>query len=316
MLELPDLVQDLDEASLDNFLEDAVQDALGKQALGRNIASTWLRKFANKSKTETEAATLIPIVAAVRERIRASDYMSAELVSVHPELENQFDSISACERRRPAVGQNVVGILATRTLIVHVDGRPCSSGGRRIEWKRSHWRGQSFVVSMRNRQGIASQVLSVISGRAVDIIEIAAARLGPGWAVMRVHTQSVPKNTVAKIDQELRAIHGIERVVLPDAPVVPVLEGPLPPRNESRNVLRGDASPFVCGPPVVDDAQFYGRRGELEKLRTIFQALALPEARSGGSAFVTGPFKVGKTSLLSISFANSSARSISVYPQA
>ncbi|HWZ43620.1 MAG TPA: AAA family ATPase [Candidatus Saccharimonadales bacterium] len=296
-----------DDATLDSFLEEAV--AVLSQTedvpLPMRNATWWLRCIHLLEPTDGHAKIKKDVIdlwdrllLESAERFKKSSRVSLESFSFPRNMEGNFNRLVLCEDCAPLPGQSVVGQISRKRLVVHL--AKCRSAGdaKPIEWMQHFTRGQYFVIEMINRQGMAAELLTAIATRSVDIVDIVTSSLGPSWAVMRIHVQPLGPALVRDLTLALSQVPGVIRVLGPEEEIVPVLEGPLPPREYPRYSLFTQQSPFFHGPPINDDQYFYGRERELARLRRLFQQVRAVDAVSGLLAFVKGPKKTGKTSLV------------------
>jgi hypothetical protein len=296
-----------DDATVDSFLEEALRSASKKQPLPIAGVAWWLRQMAspglNLSQFGLEGSAtnfLDQMAEEVAEGFRKSRRVNMEFIHVPRKLQGRFKLIIACDHCNPGVGEEIgARVDDQQQLIIHKPGCSKAVECARIVWVDHIGRGQYFVVEVSNRLGIASNILRVFSDRNVDIVEVAGAALGKGWAVMRMHVQTIGSALVNELIADIARIPGVLRVVHPNDESVPVLEGALPPREHPRIVLSTQQSPYFFGPCLPHDQYFYGRHAELSQLREFFQMISSPESQRGLMVFVKGPLKTGKSSLVS-----------------
>lgn len=298
-LEEHNIKGELDDDMLDSFLEEAIVETCKGDALRAGAdASGWLRKFGllegNEKVSSRTSELLDRIVVITANRIKRSTKSELDAFTLPKNLSAKFDHLVFCEECRPTADQKIVGVVDGRTLIIHLARRKCGEKGVLIKWRRRYTRGQYFVIEKTNRQGIAAEILAVIAKHGVDIIDHHGTSLGPSWAVSRIHVHSIGPKMIEKIQHDLKQIDGVLRIIPPGQPPIPVLEAPLPPRDHFQARFPIRESPYLAGPPLPDDIYFYGRTRELGILLDEFK-----RAKSAGaSAFVTGPRRYGKTSLV------------------
>ena len=261
-----------------------------------------LRAFAERGEElpfslgldELKAAALEDALAGLLDRLR---YRSDEM-DLPDAMKQGARGILKCPECRPMPGSQLAVTSEGGRVVVHDAEADCAEGGERLGVAGTPTLQQYFIVETTNRAGVALDVLSVFHQARVDVVDIVARRLGPRWAVVRVEADLVGPSRVRALLFDLRKLDGVKRVRGPGQAPLEILEGGLPPRRERPSEPWALPQPYVCGDFVREDAAFYGRRFELMELE---QALALasgPQAESGGAAFVTGPLKTGKTSLV------------------
>lgn len=220
------------------------------------------------------------------------------MVTMPPTLRESFDEMVMCEQCGPRAGDKVLGRIKGRVLIVHRNRCAEARDGVPIEWRQGVIRSQYFVIEETNRVGITSEVLVHVAQRGIDIIDLAGTSLGPSWAVVRFQVHNLSSRQVQELADDLRQIPGVLRVFAPGDPVPPVLEGVLPRREGRTTTFRKVINPYPAGPDIQDDAYFYGRTRELNQLTRLLEITKGRAPSQSRIVFVTGPLKVGKTSLL------------------
>jgi hypothetical protein len=281
----------IDDSSLDSIVEDALRETKGRSRQeGFASAEEFLRRLAESGECSER------MLRAVATRVQHAKTIPLEDFVLPKEMHGTFDSLTLCEKCQPTPSKELVGCLTDRRLVIHEYLRKCvQEGSFRVTWRRRFSRGQYFVVEMNNRQGIASEILSFVSARRVDLQDHVGASLGPGWAVLRFHVHAISEGAAEAICAGIAAIPGVIRVLGPGEAPVQALEGPLPPRE--RRALATRTSPYLCGPVIMDRRYFYGRTKELTALRVRYDDTRRGTGQ-GLHVFVSGPFKVGKTSLV------------------
>jgi (p)ppGpp synthase/HD superfamily hydrolase len=285
-------ISGLDDYSFDSYVEEHL---LSDASLPRDIITLF------KKCSEEENQDLVRTWAErIGGHISQAQRVDLDMLTVPKELMHTFTDIQVCSHCSPRTGENVVGnVDQNGVLLIHSGKlRRCvGEGAQPLVWQRDSFRGQYFVIEMANRQGIASEILGVLSHRSIDLISHAGTTLatsGPGWAVLRLHVRSLLRNQIRQVIEELGAIPGVLRVLPPHAEPLPALEANLPPREITRTLSPRIGSPYVAGPIITDPDYFYGRHSELAQLRNELDRVA------GGKSFVfvKGPYRIGKTSLV------------------
>ncbi len=296
-----------DDRTVDSILEQALVNVAPIPGQSFHIASAswWFRQMAQPEQDQLYPALKKSVsqmaeqlVADVAHELVKNPRIGIESFSFPRDMEGNFDRLVLCDVCKPLPGQTVVGTVVKKSLLVHLQGCRSAENCRPIEWMQRFTRGQYFVVEMINRLGMAVELLSVIAARNVDIIDIATATLGPSWAVMRIHVQPIGPDLINEVARSLSRVQGVIRILGPEDETIPVLEGPLPPRQYARYSLFAQQSPYFHGPWISEDLYFYGRERELARLRTLFQQVRSVQRSGGSNVFVKGPKKTGKTSLV------------------
>lgn len=231
-------------------------------------------------------------------------YRAKTLCVLFPELdikEKSSDDITAFEKCRickPHSSSKLVATVMDKKLILHRANQKCAAGGVAIKSLPKISLNQYFVIETTNRVGVAHDVLSVFRDMQVDIVDMAARRLGGAWGVLRIKVDPIGPTAATQILEMLLNINGVKRVVGPDEKRIAILESNLPPREDHARSAGSLPAPYICGPEIEDDAYYYGRSQEMGILLTLWEQIADPRSRKGAAAFVKGPLKVGKTSLV------------------
>jgi len=209
----------------------------------------------------------------------------------------KFDELTLCPDCEPVPGKEGVGVFKDQQLIIHSKGSSCTDDGIPVEIQPWHVRGQYITIEMTNRTGIASEVLQLVAKHGIDLAEHAGDYLASGWAVLRFQVRGLSSVAIDRLAKEIRQIDGVSRVFLPPDPELPALEGSLPPRFQSSALLRRSQNPYYYGAPVEDDHHFYGREYERHQLSQTWNTV-IAGSTTTNLCFVTGPNKIGKTSLV------------------
>lgn len=207
-------------------------------------------------------------------------------------------TVEICPRCNPSSDEPYVGDLKDEKLVLHRSGAPCAEGYDAEQWKRSYPRAQYFVATGTPRAGLTMSLLGVFHQAGVGISEVAAIRHVKGEALVRIRVDPIGGETVKRLTAALERIHGIHSVRGPDDPVTENERVYLSERWEGALPETVLVPPYVCGQPVVREKLFYGRTFELAALEDFVAGAQQPDQRMGLHAFVTGPKKVGKSSLV------------------
>ncbi|MBX7134010.1 MAG: AAA family ATPase [Fimbriimonadaceae bacterium] len=285
----------LDDPSFDTFLEDElgpVSQNFPSAGIG-NVAAC-LRRFATDIEDDADREVRAEVISALSKRLTQTKQCSFELLDLPVELVPRIERVRRCERCCPEIGTPLTGVLDDDgTLMIHQAKRKCGTGGIRIEWQSRWSRGQYFLIETTNRPGLAAEVLAAAANSGVDLLDVAATRLGPNWAVIRMHIKPMLARKIAEVRERLQLVSGVLRVIPPNHPIVPQLEANLPGREQRRSLFH-DSTVFLAGPVVEDDNRFYGRERELSELRQFYSRIR----KHGVLVFVKGPYKTGKSSLV------------------
>lgn len=303
-------VESIETAALDSFVEECAL-SLSKQLNLSDPPDSWLDQIGqfacNIGQEEgqqptVQSSVLTPalverFVQALIQLVTSSPRVHRNMISVPESLfKKGFDQIKICSRCSPTVSSDVIGKIDERNLVLHEAGRTCAAQGEPVEWKRCGTRPQYFLVEAWNRVGLAADVLNAVKQKGLDILEHCGTSIGPGLAVFRFSLQGITSTAIASLESSILQISGVQRVFGPNDATPQFLEAPLPPRNIERSAISVSKPLYICGPAIREDAYFYGRENELDSLEALVNECKMGER--GQLVFVTGPLKVGKTSLL------------------
>jgi len=297
----------IDDALLDLLLEDA---AVSEPDVDEPKPVHWWLRALGAARVTAEEAQAVEapgatqaradrLVETILQRIRqlcAEDH-TVEGDPTHPRrlLPSR---VRYCERCAPSPEDVLVGRVDGDAIQLHREHTACSEGGTPIALRRTLRLSRYFVAETTNRPGLASDVLDVFRQRGVDIVEVIAQRWGPDWGVFRVEADRLGRAAAEKLAQEVAQVPGVISAAVFDRAAVPTIEWNLPPRRESLLPLVPRPAPYMCGPVIEDDRHFYGRRSELMTLQALMSTRPADMLRAGKTAFVCGPLKYGKTSLV------------------
>ncbi|MEE9303280.1 MAG: TGS domain-containing protein [Thiotrichaceae bacterium] len=212
---------------------------------------------------------------------------------------NKFN-ISICPICNPTRHCDRVIKANDDNLVFHRKDSKCGQGGEIIETTLRATKGQYFVIEINGEingeRGILSQILNILHGVGVRVAEVVGMHLGLDWVVIRIEVGLVSSHMIAMIQNKIKLLEDVQRVLGPNDPKTPILENALPPRIDTHMKSAMVPAPFTCGSVVKHDHDFYNRFEELAELQRSFDY----QTRSmflGGRVFICGPLKTGKTSL-------------------
>ncbi len=218
-----------------------------------------------------------------------------------PEVDPRQAPVTAirhCPECQPGSRSQLAFKVSGETLVIHRRGERCARGADLVHRKVLSL-DQYFVIETINRVGMAKEVLTVFADKKVDVVELVARQLASTWGVARVEVEPIGPVTVRSIKEGLLALEGVVRVFGPgDDEAPPVLLKTLPPRLDVPRSPLSQPPPYICGPVIYDHHYFYGRENEMNLLYQLLDRVTPGEAEGGLMIFVSGPLKVGKTSLV------------------
>lgn len=158
---------------------------------------------------------------------------------------------------------------------------------------------QHIVVEGADRAGLVADIATVFAERGLGMTEFIATQLNPGRGLLRVRVDPMNTGQLQNLLDAIRRTSSVGKVHPPGSEPTDDEKHFLPQRQNSLVVWRAMPSPYVRGDPVEDDAHFYGMQTQLAKLGQVYDSAVAVQALGPEikQAFVSGPKKVGKTSL-------------------
>ncbi len=281
------------------------------KALAADTAGWWLRQLAlyeARAAGETIRGRLYIDAGAREQLLRAclacvqEDTVIAPNLQLPPSLRGKVVRHRHCPTCAPDLQGPLGGTLDGSDLVLHRWGEdaPCQDGVIPLAPSPKRRIPAYFTIEARNRIGLTRDVLSTFTDLEVDFWEVVGRRVGAGLYVMRVEADGITPRLEARIIERLRRVPGVNDggILGPRSERRSPMEGELPPRRtrSRRDAARGRS--FPTGAPVQGDS-FYGRSRSLAELQTQLEvATAVDSHSSERQAFVHGPLKSGKTSLV------------------
>ena len=245
------------------------------------------------------ADTLIAQVDAICESI-LKVHRSAELFMPKEAL-GKARSLRPCDECKPGKDNALVGTLQavgnSIELVLHREGESCGLGGSPMGLQDRLSFDQIFLVETGNQPGTAQAVLSVFGEAGVDIVEVVARRLGPGWGAFRIEVAPIGPGLARILKRRLQELPDVYDVRGPEDGGSPIVEAAMPPRQSTPTTPLHFPSPFTCGPEAEDDHQFYGRESELGELFAQYRKCRGAGAQGGRMVLINGPLRIGKSSI-------------------
>lgn len=217
-------------------------------------------------------------------------------IVLSPERRGSVTEARGCGRCKPRIAAPAVGIEGQGVLTIHVPGQPCSDGGFPVAWNRH--RPDCLLVDCEARAEVASDVIRVLEKSDAKLIDIAARRSSANQIVIRVVTDPLRGRVRENIADELARLGGVREIRTPSGDTPDVLERDLPRRPAGQQISAPAPLPYAVGPAIKHDDYFYGMKNSLETLRALLHRCENAHIPTSEFVFVSGPFKVGKTSLV------------------
>lgn len=236
----------------------------------------------------------------VMRRLTVTIPLSSLELGLDAALREGAESATPCPICNPDDSCPITVTRSERRLILHDASAECGVEGKPVERRRRLFTPRYFVLETTNRAGIAVEVVNTFGRHAVEIVDLFAKRLDVRWGVIRVQTMPLPVATERRLEAELLSLPDVLRVVGPQDQVSLLLEQALPPRDIIRRQMTVAPEPYKAAAMLTDEQHFYGRRAELAALHEICDAAFARNSHCGAAALVTGPLKIGKSSLVYI----------------
>lgn len=241
-------------------------------------------------------AQLMAIAGKTVNNVRDSPSITADY-EIPVEFAGRYDRTITCPICEPQSDEVRSATLDHGLLTIHRANEPCAVGGLLLRRRRGQAvRRHYFTVEVSNITNNLVEILSIFREMQTDVAHLAARRLNAGWRVVRIGCDYVMPDRQQRILRALKNLPGVMRVTGPEDPPIGAIEDVLPPRSLDSLTMRR-SEPYQVGPPVDDDRLFYGMDAELARLEQIFARVTHPDAGSGEFVFVSGPLRIGKTSL-------------------
>ncbi|MBN1297531.1 TGS domain-containing protein [bacterium] len=208
------------------------------------------------------------------------------------------EDIEFCSRCQPSPDYPAIARIHDGKVEIHIKDGICNLGGTPVNWRKILSTRQFFVVETRFQSGAEVLILSVFRDLNIPVNDLISRRLGYDLGVLRLEVEFMSPQLIGKAIKRLERLDCVKKVIGPDHSQTSFLEKYLPLRRVSSN-LEEEAlvCPYICGPPITEDARFYGRRDQIATLNFFFSEAMGANANHGISVFIKGRKRIGKTSL-------------------
>lgn len=298
--------------SLDGIEDDLIDFAL-KRALVKLVwlsgdedpaaTRTWLRRLATSRSLEIGEQPLYNDGLEPRQRERLledtvrvirHDMAFIPRRTLPPEAQDlQREWCLTCA---PDAGGHIVAEVRAERVVLHRAGaETCVQGQAVIVHTVYQPRMRRWVlIEATNRTGIAADVMKVFQEKRVPVAEIVGRHTAFDRGLFRIEVGVLGQEAEEALLSRLGVVAGVltRPRILGEQEVaqlhVPELPPPMLPRMITQQV-------HVIGRPVFSDEDFYGRESELGLL---FRELKDAPARGCNGIWISGPYRVGKSSLI------------------
>ncbi|MFN8476052.1 MAG: HD domain-containing protein [Anaerolineae bacterium] len=207
-----------------------------------------------------------------------------------------------CEPRFP---DPIVGCVTRHQVVVHSADCGNARGAREqvpVLWKDEVLAPVAIAVQVEafDRPGLARDVSRVVADHLINMPDFHAQSESADRATIQMTLDLRDPTKLAELMSEIRSIEGVTKAEIRDNADLTLStllhaapEGrPLSEMVQHPPVKVGIPNPYTPGTPITNVRMFYGRQREMKSLRS-----HLLPARKSTSVLLTGPRRVGKTSL-------------------
>jgi predicted amino acid-binding ACT domain protein len=218
-------------------------------------------------------------------------------LKVPPKVKRQARQARLCLHCRPSLNDSLIGAFVERDFVLHRLGTECELDDAAVIIHGSR-NPDLYILKAANRTGLAADVFRVFAELGVEVVDIAATRIGALRAVFRVQLEQLSPGVQDELEASLKRLPGIAEVERPGSDKVreEMLGGPLPPRRNVRALDEGVEDPFFCGDKIIDDRFFYNMKDQKATLAGLLYGVA-NNLHAATTVWIRGPKKVGKSSL-------------------
>jgi predicted amino acid-binding ACT domain protein len=217
---------------------------------------------------------------------------------VPSEVKRSARQARLCLHCRPSLTGSLIGAFVERDFVLHRLGAKCEVGDASFVVHGPPRNLDLYVLRTVNRTGLAADVFRVFAELGVEVVDVAATRVGARTGVFRVQLEQLSPEVRRDLDTSLGRLPGVVAVERPGSSKVleEMLGGPLPPRRSVRALDEGMEEPFFCGDKILDDGFFYNMKDQKATLVKLLHGVA-NNSQAGTAVWICGPKKVGKSSL-------------------
>lgn len=274
----------------DDDIDHAVAQVLGDPADG--TPEEWLRRLGRREALDRkQRRTYLERIC--RRLLRES--IAFPSLELEPDMQGL--PVKYCGICNPNPDGYLVGerVDNRRALLLHRDAEArCCGPDWFVVRRRFHHRfRQWFEVETESRTGVTADLTQVFRDHKVDFSEIVARNTARQRGVFRFETRRLRLDVERALLSGLRQVAGTAyaRRVVEDERATLSPELP-PPRLGAERRIR---SAYTVGAPVFTDEAFYGRDASVEKIHDLLRVEEQPEV---ADVYLTGAYRVGKTSVL------------------
>ncbi|MCK5057643.1 MAG: TGS domain-containing protein [Candidatus Aminicenantes bacterium] len=302
--------EEIPAAELDSWVETTINEMLSREILPRyegkslHIHNWWYfqlgilvstnrgENYYYIKKVDENLAKLFIIN--LLNTIKSSQKYELDFSDGSLNLNGKFDYCPKCD---PSIENEVKATYRKGRMIFHRVDAPCAKGGKRVSRPLIASQPQYFVIETNNRVGVVVDILTIFRRYEIDLLEVMARQFGFARAVIRLQMKNIDKGRIETIYNEIYQLNGVIQVLKPNDTPQPILEISFP-RRSLHFLHKPQFAPYITGPPLENDDYFYGMQKELDELGNLFKNACMKGNSSGIGAFIHGPKRVGKSSLV------------------
>ena len=194
------------------------------------------------------------------------------------------------------------------TIVLHHREAECGRQGSRVVRPWQLGGPQYLVIIGSDRAGLAADVLQQCYNAGVGLVEVSAARGPAAQGLIRLRVDSRPQAELDALTADIKTCPGVSEVLPPNAQESELEIQLLGPRLVSRARVDAGRPWMLATPPLVppvtvgsfidQEQHFYGMEGARQSLKQKIAEVTRSGAQRGARIFVSGPLKIGKTSLV------------------
>ncbi|MBL0939416.1 MAG: TGS domain-containing protein [Gemmatimonadaceae bacterium] len=191
-------------------------------------------------------------------------------------------------------------------IVCHDQRHPCAEAKAADCYPLPPHNAQYFFIEASDRSGLVADVGDVFEEADVQLDELLARVIGRRTAAIRARVEPSSQETINRVGILLRQVHGVdpEGVFGPEDPISATEALHFDPRQLAREVRKSfPIAPYDVGERIRREERLYGRDDELSDLCRRIEASINFDEPEDGSIFIHGPFKIGKSSLVSTALA-------------
>jgi (p)ppGpp synthase/HD superfamily hydrolase len=182
-------------------------------------------------------------------------------------------------------------------IIFHKEGSSCQGANAiPVSLKIYPNKPGYFTIKIQKTDGIISDVVDVFNRYGLNIHEMIQQSILYTSIVLRILVNVKSKSIIENVLGDINLLPGEKELFGPSDLIPLSLESGMTPRKLT-NIRKGSSiTPFVVGPKIKKDNEFYGMKNELDLLKSIFNSID-DNHSEGEIAIIKGPKRIGKSSL-------------------